>query len=94
MNEKRKKQYRELGLMIAYYRKLRGITQIQLAEYINVSRTHISNLEAPNMPTSISLDRLFDIAYLFIFFIVTTYNKMAGSVFSYFVMLLYLYSFL
>ena len=40
MNEKRKKQYRELGLMIAYYRKLRGITQIQLAEYINVSRTH------------------------------------------------------
>lgn len=57
MNEKRKKQYRELGLMIAYYRKLRGITQIQLAEYINVSRTHISNLEAPNMPTSISLDR-------------------------------------
>ena len=62
MNEKRKKQYRELGLMIAYYRKLRGITQIQLAEYINVSRTHISNLEAPNMPTSISLDRLFDIA--------------------------------
>ena len=62
MNEKRKKQYRELGLMIAYYRKLRGITQIQLAEYINVSRTHFSNLEAPNMPTSISLDRLFDIA--------------------------------
>ena len=28
MNEKRKKQYRELGLMIAYYRKLRGITPV------------------------------------------------------------------
>ena len=56
------KEINKLGLMIAYYRKLRGITQIQLAEYINVSRTHISNLEAPNMPTSISLDRLFDIA--------------------------------
>ena len=62
MNEKRKKQYRELGLMIAYYRKLRGITQIQLAEYINVSRTHISNIEAPNGKTSISLNKLFDIA--------------------------------
>ena len=62
MNEKRKKQYRELGLMIAYYRKLRGITQIQLAEYINVSSTDISILEAPNMPTSISFDLLFDIS--------------------------------
>ncbi|HIR14640.1 MAG TPA: helix-turn-helix transcriptional regulator, partial [Candidatus Choladousia intestinavium] len=55
-------QYRQLGLTIAYYRKLRGITQLQLAEYVNLSRTHISNLEAPNMPTSISLDKLFDIS--------------------------------
>lgn len=62
MTEKRAKQYRQLGLTIAYYRKLRGITQIQLAEYANLSRTHISNLEAPNMPTSISLSALFDIA--------------------------------
>lgn len=62
MTEKRANQYRQLGLTIAYYRKLRGITQLQLAEYVDVSRTHISNLEAPNMPTSISLDKLFDIA--------------------------------
>lgn len=62
MSDKRERQYRELGLTIAYYRKLRGMTQLQLAEDINVSRTHISNLEAPNMPTSISLDKLFDIA--------------------------------
>ena len=62
MTEKRANQYRQLGLTIAYYRKLRGITQLQLAEYVNLSRTHISNLEAPNMPTSISLDKLFDIS--------------------------------
>ena len=62
MTEKRANQYRQLGLTIAYYRKLRGLTQIQLAEYVNLSRTHISNLEAPNMPTSISLEKLFDIA--------------------------------
>lgn len=62
MNQKRQNQYRQLGLTIAYYRKLRGITQMQLAEYVNLSRTHISTLEAPNMPTSISLDKLFDIA--------------------------------
>ena len=62
MTEKRKNQYRQLGLTIAYYRKLRGLPQMQLAEYANLSRTHISNLEAPNMPTSISLEKLFDIA--------------------------------
>ena len=62
MTEKRANQYRQLGLTIAYYRKLRGITQLQLAEYVNLSRTHISNLEAPNMPTSISLDKIFDIS--------------------------------
>lgn len=62
MNEKRENQYRQLGLTIAYYRKLRGMTQLQLAESVDLSRTHISNLEAPNMPTSISLDKLFDIS--------------------------------
>ncbi len=62
MTDKRANQYRQLGLTIAYYRKLRGLTQLQLAEYTNLSRTHISNLEAPNMPTSISLEKLFDIS--------------------------------
>lgn len=62
MNSKRQNQYKQLGLTVAYYRKLRGLTQMQLAEQTNLSRTHISNLEAPNMPTSISLDKLFDIS--------------------------------
>jgi len=62
MNEKRKQQYKMIGLNIAYYRKLKGLTQLQLAEQINISRTHMSNIEAPNMPTSISLDTLLDIA--------------------------------
>ena len=62
MTDKRRQQYLRLGLAIAYYRKLHGLTQLQLAEECDLSRTHISNLEAPNMPTSISLDTLFDIA--------------------------------
>jgi transcriptional regulator with XRE-family HTH domain len=62
MTDKRANQYRQLGLTIAYYRKMRGMTQLQLAECVDLSRTHISNLEAPNMPTSISLDKLFDIS--------------------------------
>lgn len=52
----------KLGLNISYYRKLNGLTQMQLAEAINISRTHLSNIEAPNMSTSISLDTLFEIA--------------------------------
>lgn len=62
MNEKRKQEYKMIGLNIAYYRKLKGITQLQLAEQINISRTHMSNIEAPNMPTSISLETLLDIS--------------------------------
>lgn len=47
------KELKMIGLNIAYYRKLKGIRQLQLAEYINISRTHMSNIEAPNMSTSI-----------------------------------------
>ena len=62
MKETHKQYYVQLGLNIAYYRKLRGLTQMQLAEKTDISRTHISNIEAPNMNTSISLEKLFDIA--------------------------------
>lgn len=62
MDYKRMNEFRLLGLTIAYYRKLRGLTQAELAEATNRSRTHISNIEAPNGKTSISLNKLFDIA--------------------------------
>lgn len=62
MDYKRINEFRLLGLTIAYYRKLRGLTQAELAEATNLSRTRISNIEAPNGKTSISLNKLFDIA--------------------------------
>lgn len=62
MDYKRMNEFRLPGLTIAYYRKLRGLTQAELAEATNLSRTHISNIEAPNGKTSISLNKLFDIA--------------------------------
>lgn len=62
MQERRKQEYKLIGLNIAYHRKMKGLTQLQLAEAVNISRTHISNIEAPNVPTSISLDTLLDIA--------------------------------
>ncbi len=55
-------KYQRLGLNIAYQRKLKKITQLQLAERIGISRTHMSNIEAPNMVTPISLEVVFNIA--------------------------------
>ena len=59
---KHEREYKMIGLNVAYYRKLNGISQLQLAEKIGVSRTHVSNIEAPNMPTAVSLETLLEIA--------------------------------
>lgn len=55
-------KYRQLGLKISYYRKLRGLTQEQLAEAIGLTPAFIGHVEAPNIDKAISLDTLFDIA--------------------------------
>ena len=55
-------EYLQLGLKIAYYRKLRGLTQEQLAERIDRTPAFIGHVEAPNVRTAVSLDTLFDIA--------------------------------
>ena len=55
-------KYRKLGLKIAYYRKLRGYTQEQLAEKLNMNPAYIGHVEAPNIDKAISMDTLFGIA--------------------------------
>ena len=57
-----KEQYRQIGLKIAYYRKLRGLTQEELAEQVGLTPAYIGHLEAPNISKALSLDTLFDIA--------------------------------
>ncbi|WP_352397699.1 helix-turn-helix transcriptional regulator [[Clostridium] aminophilum] len=52
-------KYKKLGLNIAYYRKSKGISQIKLAEMVNISRTHMSRIETADC--AVSLDVLFDI---------------------------------
>lgn len=55
-------KYRQIGLKIAYYRKLRGLTQEELAEQVGRTPAFIGHLEAPNISKALSLDTLFDIA--------------------------------
>lgn len=55
-------KFKKLGLKIAYYRKLKGLTQEQLAEKIDKNAAFIGHVEAPNISKAISLDTLFDIA--------------------------------
>ena len=55
-------QDRQIGLKIAYYRKLRGLTQEELAEQVGLTPAYIGHLEAPNISKALSLDTLFDIA--------------------------------
>ena len=52
-------KYRQLGLNIAYYRKLRGLSQLQLAEKVDISRTHMSRIEIADC--AVSLDVVFAI---------------------------------
>lgn len=62
MKEIYEKQYLQIGLKIAYYRKLRGLTQEQLAEKVERTPAFIGHVEAPNIRKAVSLDTLFDIA--------------------------------
>ena len=62
MVTKHENRYLQLGLNVAYYRKLKGLTQIRLAEIAGISRTHMSNIEAPGVDKSVSLDVLFDLS--------------------------------
>jgi len=55
-------EFKKLGLKIAYFRKVKGYTQEELAEYMGVATSYIGAIEAPNMDKNISLTTLFRIA--------------------------------
>ena len=59
MQKKHIDKYKLLGLNIAYYRKVRGLSQEKLSELINISRTHMSRIETADC--AVSLDVVFDI---------------------------------
>ena len=59
MKNEQSGKYRKLGLNIAYYRKERGLSQMALADAIDISRTHMSRIETADC--AVSLDVVFDI---------------------------------
>lgn len=49
--------YAKFGLNVVYYRKMNKMTQLQLAEAINVDRSHISAIELGKV--GVSFDVIF-----------------------------------
>ena len=52
MKKEYKEQYEKFGLNVVYYRKRKKLTQLELAELIDVDRSHISAIELGNVGVS------------------------------------------
>ena len=59
---KNRDRFIELGLTISSLRKMKGMSQEELADKAHMSRSHLSAIEAPNVIRSFSLEMLFNIA--------------------------------
>ena len=52
-----KQYYEKFGLNVVYYRKRKRLTQLQLAELVDIDRSHISAIELGNV--GVSFDVIF-----------------------------------
>ncbi len=59
---KNRDRFIQLGITIAALRKMRGMSQEQLAEKAGISRSHLSSIEAPNVVRPFSLEILYNLA--------------------------------
>lgn len=59
---KNRDRFIQLGIAISTLRRIRGLSQEKLAEMANISRSLLSNIEAPNMAYGFSLDVFYNIA--------------------------------
>ena len=55
-------KYIKIGQRIAYYRRIKGMTQEELAYQAGISRSYISHIEAPGDSKTFSLDIIFVLA--------------------------------
>ena len=59
---KNRDRFIQLGIAISSLRKMRGMSQEQLAEKANISRSHLSAIEAPTMVRAFSMEAFLNIA--------------------------------
>lgn len=59
---KNRDRFIQLGIAIAALRKMKGMSQEQLAEKANISRSHLSAIEAPRLVRPFSLEIFYNIA--------------------------------
>lgn len=59
---KNRDRFIQLGIAIAALRKVRGMSQEELAAKAKMSRSHLSSIEAPNIVRPFSLEVFFNIA--------------------------------
>ena len=59
---KNRDRFIQLGIAISTLRKIRGLSQEQLAEKAGISRSLISSIEAPGIAKGFSLEVFFDLA--------------------------------
>jgi conserved domain protein len=52
----------QLGIAISTLRRIKGLSQDELAYRANISRSHLSSIEAPGVAHSFSIDVFFSIA--------------------------------
>lgn len=62
MRARFRENFIKAGLKVSYYRKLKMMTQAELAEKMDCDISFIGQIEAPNVYKAISLDTLFRIA--------------------------------
>ena len=55
MKAEYKNLYEKFGLNVVYYRKRKKLTQLQLAELVDIDRSHISAIELGNVGVSFDL---------------------------------------
>ena len=57
MKPEYKNLYEKFGLNVVYYRKRKRLTQLQLAELVDIDRSHVSAIELGNV--GVSFDVIF-----------------------------------
>lgn len=57
MKQEYKPMYEKFGLNVVYYRKRKRLTQMKLAELVDIDRSHISAIELGNV--GVSMDVIF-----------------------------------